>query len=430
MRAGFGYGRDGLTLDVPDGAEVFESRFPEPSGPADDLVLHAVRHPVESPPLGEALAKRRSGDVVVVVSDATRPVPYAEFLPGLLGEIEAAGVLQEEILILVATGTHRASTPEERVEMFGRSVAENYLIVDHSADDDAGLVELPGRSASGARVRLNRHFMAAGFRLVTGLVEPHFMAGFSGGRKAVCPGLADLATVRQFHGPEFLADPRATNGRLEGNPLHEEARSVARLAGVDFSLNVVIDRSRRVVGAFAGALEAAHEAACRLAADCTCRKAERPADVVVTSCGGHPLDATFYQCVKGMVSCLPAVRSGGAVIAFGACSEGIGSPEYGALMRRYAGRWRAFLEDIGKPGVFTRDQWEFQMQCRALEKVEQGGLHFVTGGLSSEELAVLSVTPHRVEDGDVAAAVQGLVDAHAAGGTVAVFPEGPYCAAV
>lgn len=424
-------GRHEIRLSVPEGSEVYESSFPEPTGSAADLVLEAVLTPIGTPPLRVALSRRKPGDVVVVVSDVTRPIPYAEFLPEFLREIEAAGVARGEIILLIATGMHRPSTPQERREMLGAQVAADYTVIDHEAGDNSDLVDLPAGSASGARVRLNRRFMEAGFRIVTGLVEPHFMAGFSGGRKAVCPGLASLDTIRSFHGERSLSDPAARNANLDGNPLHEEAVSVARLAGVDFSLNVVLDGGRRLVRAFAGELAAAHGAACGFVRECACREVGREADVVLTSSGGYPLDATFYQCVKGFVSCLPAVKEGGKVIAFGGCSEGAGSPEYAALMEDYSGRWREFLADIKEPGVFTRDQWQFQMHARALEKVGQENLHFVTDGLSAATLQKLSVNGHAAGAGGVGRIVQRLLGrALARGGTLAVFPEGPYCAPV
>jgi nickel-dependent lactate racemase len=431
MELPFRCGRYTIRLRLPDSADVYASDFPEPPAPADDLVLRAVRAPAGAPPLRDALVRRRPGDVAVVVSDITRPIPYATFLPALLAEIESAGVPRAQVLILIATGMHRPSTPAERVEMLGPEVPKRYRVEDHRAEDAAQLVELPGRTASGARVRLDRRFVEAGFRLITGLVEPHFMAGFSGGRKAVCPGLAGLETVRQFHGAAFLADPRARNVNLEGNPLHAEALSVARQAGVDFSLNVVLDGARRVAAAFAGGLEPAHDAACAFVRRCACRPVRREADVVVTSGGGHPLDATFYQCVKGFVSCLPAVRTGGTVIAFGGCAEGVGGPEYAALLARYAGRWREFLGDIRKPGVFTKDQWEFQMHALALEKVGEERLHFVSDGLPAETLATMSVSGRAAPAGGAGPAVQELLDRALAGGkTVAAFPEGPYCVPV
>ncbi len=430
MQISFLCGRDGTELKVPPDALVYESCFPEPAPSAAEAVLDALQRPLGSAQLDGLLRGSRGGDVVVVVSDITRPIPYARFLPTLLAQVEAAGVAREAILILIATGMHRPSTPAEREEMLGPPAGQ-YRVVDHRADDDEGLVELPGKSWAGSRVRLDRHYVEAGFRIVTGLVEPHFMAGFSGGRKAVCPGLASLETIRQFHGEAFLGNPLACNARLAGNPCHEEALSIARMARPDFSLNVVQNRDRQVVRAFAGDLDAAHERACEFVRSCACPRVEREADVVVTSSGGYPLDATFYQCVKGMVSCLPAVREGGVIVSFGGCSEGIGSAEYAELMRQYSGRWQEFLSDIRKPGVFIRDQWELQMQARALARVGQQNLHFVTDGLADEELQYLSVNGHAVQPGEVAGRVQELLEEIVADGmTVAVLPEGPYCAPV
>jgi len=430
MHISFGCGRQEIGLTLPDGARVYASLFPPPETPADKTVLAAVRAPVGARPMADALRARRAGDVVVVVSDVTRPIPYAQFLPGLLLEIEEAGVARDDIIVLVATGMHRPSTAAEQREMYG-DVAGKYRIVNHVAQDDANLVELPGTSWSGARVRVNRYYVEAGFRLVTGLVEPHFMAGFSGGRKSVCPGLCSLETVCNFHGYAFLSDPLACNGSLSGNPCHEEAVSVARMAPPDFSLNVVLNRDRQVVRAFAGDVMAAHAEACDFVRDCACPSVATEADVVVTSCGGYPLDATFYQCVKGMVSCLPAVRRGGVIVSFAGCSEGIGSVEYTNLMRGYTGRWRQFIEDIQKPGCFVKDQWELQMQTRVLEKVGQDGLHFVTDGLSTDDLAVCFVNGHAAASGEVGPRVQELLDGLVKdGATVAAFPEGPYCAPV
>ena len=427
MEASLPCGRDEVRIRIPDDAIVYESRYPAPSASAAELALEAVRNPIGAPPLAKCLRSRGEGDVVVVVSDVTRPIPYASFLPRLLEEIEAADVGRDEVLVLVATGMHRATTPAERREMFGE-LAGRCRIVDHDATDEENLLELPGASWSGARVRLNRCYVQAGFRMVTGLVEPHFMAGFSGGRKAVCPGLVGMESITRFHGEPFLSSPRARNGNLAGNPLHQEALSVARLAGADFSLNVVVNRQRQVVRAFAGELEAAHARACRFVSTCACPTVAARVHVAVSSSGGYPLDATFYQCVKAMVGCLPAIVQGGAAIVFGGCSEGIGSAEYAGLMKHYAGRWREFLDDIRKPGAFTRDQWEFQMQCRALAHLGQENLHFITDGLGRDELSQLSVNACAVEPGGVQAAVQGLLDELLEDGkTLAVFPEGPYC---
>ncbi|MBN1670082.1 MAG: nickel-dependent lactate racemase, partial [Kiritimatiellae bacterium] len=430
MQVDFAYGRGEIALEVPAEATVYASAYPAADLPPAELVLEAVRAPLEALPLAEVVKARRPGDVVVVVSDITRPIPYRAFLPELLDEIEGVGVGSEQILILVATGMHRPSTAAERAEMFG-GLADRYRIADHDAADAAGLIELPGRTWGGARVEVNRRYMEAGCRIVTGLVEPHFMAGFSGGRKAICPGLASLATIERFHGAEILANPAARNAHLADNPCHNESLSVARMAPPDFSLNVVLNRNRDLVAAFAGGLEAAHRQACAFVRRHACPAVAAPADVVVTSCGGYPLDATFYQCVKGFVSCLPAVREGGVIVAFGSCSEGIGSTEYERIMDRYAGSWRDFLADIREPGVFTRDQWQFQMHARALERVGQANLHFVTDGIAEDVLSLLSVNGHAVSRAGVRAEVQGLLDAcDTDRAAIALLPEGPYCTPV
>ena len=425
------YGQHTLEVNCPDDALVYQARFPAPAADPAERVLEALAAPLGANSLMDVVKARRAGAVVVVVSDITRPVPYRAFLARMLAQIEAAGVSRNEVLVLIATGMHRPSTAAERLEMFGAEVVRDYRIVDHRADCDAELVELPGVSWSGNRVRLNRLFVNAGCRIVTGLVEPHFMVGFSGGRKAVCPGLVSLDTIRRFHGYEFIAHGSTRSALLEGNPCHEEALSVARQAGVDFALNVVMNHKRQVVRAFAGELEQAHAAACAFAHACCCPRVETEADVLLTSCGGHPLDTTFYQCVKGFVSPLPAVKQGGVIICAGGCSEGIGSEEYRGILQRYAGRWREFLQDIQQPGVFTKDQWELQIHTRALLKTGQEDLHFVTSGVPQPLLDTLNVRGHAVEPQHAAATVQRLLDEAArSGARVAVIPEGPYCAPV
>jgi nickel-dependent lactate racemase len=427
----FHCGRRELALAFPDAAHVYRAAYPAATAPMDRTVLCAVRNPHGGKALRDSLAGRRAGEVVVTVSDITRPIPYAAFLPALLAEIEGADVSRSDIVVLIATGMHRPSTPSERLAMFGPEVVAGYRIVDHAAEDEAELATVPRGDGHPGDFRLNRRFLEAGFRFITGLVEPHFMAGFSGGRKAVMPGLAGLAAVRRFHGYEMLANPLSANGILDGNPCHAEALAAARAAGVDFSLNVVLDGERHVAAAFAGALEPAHAAACAFVRKCACPAVVEPMDVAVTSCGGYPLDDTFYQCVKGMVSCLPAVRPGGVILALGGCGEGIGGPEYMATMREF-GRFPArYLEVLRDPAFFRKDQWQLQMQCRTLAKVGLANLRFFTPGLDGANFADLAVTGARVAEEDMAATVQREIDRlAAAGATFALFPEGPYCAPV
>lgn len=428
MNIAIPYDTSTLAIDVPDHAMVYRTTYPSPPAPASALVAEALNSPAQSLPLRQALGLRREGRVVVVVSDITRPIPYRAFLRVLVDEIESAGVCREDILIIVATGMHRPSTQEERAYMFG-GIAEEYRIEDHDAGGE--LKEVAGLSLSGRPVSLNRSFVDAGFRIVTGLVEPHFMAGFSGGRKAVCPGLASLDTIQAFHGYDFLSSPKAANARLEGNPCHEESLSVARLAGVDYSLNVVLDGSRRIVAAYAGDIEAAHLMACAYVKRHACPMVREEADAVITGCGGYPLDATFYQCVKGMVAAVPAVKQGGMIIAAGGCRERMGSPEYRDVMSRHAHDFRGFLRHIRTSKRVEKDQWEFQMQIRALDRVGTEGLVFFSSGLDEEEAGHCSARAVCSDAGSIARSLQDMVNRIAReGGSIAVIPEGPYCTPV
>ncbi|MFZ2658346.1 MAG: nickel-dependent lactate racemase [Victivallales bacterium] len=429
MNMKFLYGRKEIELSVPDDSMVYSSKFPEPEKIDSETVLESVMNPAGSKPLVELLKGHAKGKVAIAVSDITRPIPYSRFLPELLGEIKSANIAEKDIVIIIATGMHRPSTKKERLEMFGKGIVENYKIIDHKAEVESELVELSGKSWSGNKVKINRAFAEAGFKITTGLVEPHFMAGFSGGRKAVCPGLSSLETVRKFHGYGFLSSPLACNGNLEGNPCHLESMSIAKLAGVDFSVNVVLNNERKLVRAFSGDLEAAHSAACKFVSGCSCPKVEMEADIAVTSCGGHPLDATFYQCVKGMVSCLPAVKKNGIILAFGSCVEGIGSPEYQATMEKYSGIWREFIDDIRNPAVFIKDQWQLQMQSRVLEKTGQDKLYFATHGIPAGRLAGLSVNGISANQRGIEKSVRRIFESSLKKGMkVALFPEGPYCA--
>ncbi len=423
------YGDRFLTLDVPAGSIVYEPGLPAATEAAAAIVLRACESPCGSDPLTDCLAARRPESVCLVVSDITRPIPYTSFLPQFLAVVEAAGIARDAITILIATGMHRPSTPDERRRMFGDDVCRCYRIVGHEADNEEDLVALDSPTVSGARVRVNRHYVQADFKILTGLVEPHFMAGFSGGRKAVCPGLVDLQTIRNFHGHQFLGAPAARNLNLHNNPCHDEAESVARIAGVDFTVNVILSDDRRVVNAFAGDLVAAHAAAVEKAREYTGVAVSREADLVVTGCGGAPLDTTFYQCVKGIVSCLPAVREGGRILAFGSCREGIGSAAYAELMKRYQHDHHEFLRDISAPNVFTKDQWQLQMQCRALHKVGRNRLFFATDAFDVPTASGLSVVPVVLQadavEADLNRKLAGLAETSE---IVAVIPDGPYCA--
>ncbi|MCK5278874.1 MAG: nickel-dependent lactate racemase, partial [Cyclobacteriaceae bacterium] len=431
MQINLKYGRENIPVNVPDNSIIYNSKYPANIQSAKELLQDALANPSQNYFLGEALYKRREGKFVIVVSDITRPVPYKLFLPLLLQEIEKADVNREEILILIATGMHRVSSLSERIEMFGEEIVNNYNIIDHNAKDVSNLKTLDELSWSGLPVSLNRHYMEAGFRIVSGLVEPHFMAGFSGGRKSICPGIASLDAVRNFHGFDFLDHPNAKTACLIDNPLHEEALSVAHLAPADYAVQIVLDQQKAVNHIICGDLFHAHQEAVEYVKACCCPVVEKEADLVLTSSGGYPLDATFYQCVKGIVNTLPAVKENGTIICMGSCSEGIGSEEYAETMKKYSGRSEEFLRDISEGAGFIKDQWQLQMHIRALRKLGQEHIHFFTSGIEQEELRSLSVHPHASNKNEIQKEVQMLIDRCVEDkGVIAVLPEGPYCSPI
>jgi len=427
----FRYGKDDIQLKVPDDSLSYAPQY-EPTGMEGcDMLLDSIANPTGCLPLGRLLQEKRKGHVAIVVSDITRPIPYRSFLPHLLEAVGKEGIRREEIVILVATGMHRPSTHDEKIYMFGKDIVDNYTIVDHEAENESTLSLVEGTSWSGAEIKLNRYYVEAGFRIITGLVEPHFMAGFSGGRKAICPGLASLKTVQMFHGYRFLSHPNAANTLLADNPCHLENTSIARLCPADFSINIVLDQERNINRIMAGEQTVSLEKTISYVKEKSCRKVESLADVAITSCGGYPLDDTFYQCVKGFVNCLPAIKQGAEIIAFGSCTEGTGSAEYTSIMKKYAFRHDDFINDIRDGRFFIKDQWQLQMHIRVLEKTGQQNLHFFTAGIPSDVLALLSVNGHPTTRAHLVDALQNQIDeAVASGKRIAVFPEGPYCSPV
>ena len=364
MKISVPYGRTRMEADVPDDRllGVFEAPIPSPAPDPDAEVARALDAPIGSPRLEELAAGRRSA--VVILSDHTRPVPSRHLVPALLGRLRR-GNPAIDVTLLVATGCHRATRREELVEKLGEEIVANERIVLHDSTDESSLVDA-GVLPSGGRLRLNRLALETDLLLSEGFIEPHFFAGFSGGRKAVLPGVASRETVLANHCAEFIADPRARTGILEGNPVHRDMVFAADRARLAFVLNVVIDPGKRIVRAFAGAHRAAHEAGCAFLAG-ACRVRVPAADIVVTSNGGHPLDQNVYQSVKGMTAGEAAAREGGAIVLCAACGDGHGGEGFLRMLSE-APSPRALLDRIlAVPRDRTEpDQWQVQILARIL----------------------------------------------------------------
>jgi len=410
------YGRTGLTVALPEDIQVSllepskGAPLPDPCG----AVAQALAHPIAAAPLADLARGRR--DATVVISDKTRPVPNGTVLPSILHTLERAGIAPERIEILVATGLHRANTTDELVEMTSAEIVTRYRVRNHVARDAGAHVHL-GRTLRGTDVWIDRGFVNADLKIVTGLIEPHLMAGYSGGRKGVCPGLAGVETMRSAHGVRMLED-NVGPGIIDGNPFHEDLLEIARRVRVDFLVDVSIDRARRLTGVFAGDLEQAHAAGVRAVEREVRVDIAAPADIVITCAGGYPLDDTFYQSIKGLTAALNIVRRGGVIILAAALTEGIGSPEFQQLLRDTRGN-DEFMQRVSSPGFFRIDQWMVQHLCQVRRKAE---VFVVTHSLPSDVVQGLLVEPA----GSVADALRRALPAYGAHPHVAVLPQGPY----
>ncbi len=419
------YDRSGMELRVPDSAVILEGQ-PVPALPdADAAVAEALAKPIGSKPLAELIAARKPKTVAITISDITRPVPNRQFLPPMLKILNDCGIADDNIVIIVGTGMHRHSTPEELEILVGADILSRIEVLDHDAHDPATLVKV----SDSPQISVCRRFVEADFRIVTGYIEAHFMAGFSGGRKGVCPALVDLKTVQMFHGYKTLSHPLADNGVIDGNPCHEISLQVARTVGVDFLFNVAISRDRRIAGIYCGDLVKAHAVGCKQVAKWTTAAIDPPYDLVVTCGGGFPLDTTFYQTVKGMCTALPALGPDSTLLQVSGCSQQLGSKAYTDLLLEWDNDWQGFIADIKANCDTTKlDQWEYQMQCRVLSRIGMKKLLFVSDGIPADIQRKISVNP-MLGKGDAQARAQKAIDDFVVanpGAKIAIIPEGPY----
>ncbi len=391
------FGRHVLNLSLPPNCVELSMRdvpvVPDPKG----AIEKAFSNPIGSPRLEEIIHKKGKSpeemSVAIAVSDITRPVPYKGekgILQPILKRLESSGIPKQKIKIIVATGMHRPSTKEEKVEMYGEEVVQNYIILDHDCENN-DLLESIGKTQRETDVYVNRDFFFSDLKIATGLVESHFMTGISGGRKAICPGLVDVKTIQRFHGVTYLEDPHADNLILEGNPCHEEAIEVAKTVGIDFIFNVTLDKDMRITGVFAGDLEKAHRAAFQHMKGYTAVSIEQEYDIILTH-GGY-VGRNHYQTAKAACGALPAIKNGGTLIiaADNRDMEPIGTPEYRSLIHllKLQGIDR-YLKIISHPDwKFTKDQWEPEVWGRVLRKIGEEGLIYCTLEISKEDYCLL-----------------------------------------
>jgi nickel-dependent lactate racemase len=419
MNINMKYGKTGLSLDLPGDIDV--TLIQKETMPVLKDPEGAIKAAFANPVNGKTLREEAKGcrNCCILICDITRPVPNSLILPVLVKELLHAGMALGAITIVVATGLHKPNEGDELRELVGSDwILDNVIVANHFArrDDDH---EFIGTTSGGIEARLDRRFIQSDLRIVVGLVEPHFMAGYSGGRKIVAPGIAHEKTIREFHCARILEDCRASNCIIESNPLHAAQMEILQMVGRCLAVNTVIDEDRRISFVNFGEIEESHLEAVSFVRPYAEIKLKTRFKTVVTSSAGYPLDKTYYQTIKGMVGALDILEPGGDLIIVSACSEGIGSPEYAEAQLCLTDEGpEAFLRGIIEKKYAAVDEWQTEMQVKAMKRAN---IFLYTEGLTKEQQTLTGVT---VIDSP-SAAVTESVKAHS-DSRVAVIPEGPY----
>jgi nickel-dependent lactate racemase len=420
MKIPLKYGRGEIEIDLPDETDVSIIRKPAmPVLPDPAMAIAtALDQPVSSPCLEVAAAT--ASTACIAICDITRPVPNHLFLRPIIERLISAGMNASAITVIVATGLHRPNEGDELAELVGDPwVLENVNVVNHFARNDDDHVRLGETPTRGTVVRIDRRFVDADIRIATGLVEPHFMAGYSGGRKLIAPGLAHAETITTFHSARFMADPAAANCNFAGNPLHEEQLEIVRMLGGALALNVVIDEDRNLSFVNFGEIVESHAESVNFVRDYCEVSVPRQFQTVVTSAAGYPLDKTYYQTVKGMVGAMDILAPGGDLIIASECSEGMGSAEFVAAQQRLVQQGPdAFLQSILEKSHADIDEWQTQMQ---LKPMSVGNIYLFSDALRSSDHRTTGVTVTRSIDDAITGSLKRNRD-----NAVAVIPEGPY----
>ena len=413
-RVKLAYGKHGLEVDFPaERTTVIEPRYMAglPSEPA--ALRAALRAPHASAPLRERVPA--SARVGIVVCDITRAIPSDRILPVVLEELDHLD--PANVTIFIATGTHRANTPDELDRMLGPAVARSYRIVNHDAFDLSRHRYL-GETPSGGPIWIESDFLDQDFKILTGFIEPHLFAGFSGGPKMVAPGLASIETVHHLHGARMIADPRAIWGITHGNPMHDTIRAISEVVKPDFALDVALNKEHQITAVFAGDLVTEHKLGCEYVKATAMQPVDRPYEVVVTTNSGYPLDMNLYQAIKGVSAANQIVAPNGAIVAAAECSDGL--PEFGNFkdILRMKTSPAALLEMIQTEDFRVHDQWQVQVQTQIQGRAT---VHFHTDGLTPEQVRAAHLEPCD----DVAETVDRLVHAAGPDARIAVLPQGP-----
>lgn len=411
MNIRLAYGKNGLDVSLPDDLRfdivepAYVTALPDQAG----AIRQALRHPIGSAPLRKLVGS--SDTVGIVCNDITRPTPYRVILPALLAELSY--VRDDSITLFIATGTHRANTPDELRAILGEQVTDRFRIVQNDANDreSHGLV---GTTRSGNEIWIHKEYLRCDVRILTGLIEPHFFAGFSGGGKACMPGLALLESVLRNHSAGNINHPKATWGVTHGNPVWEDIREAALMTSPSFLLNVALNREQRITAVFAGDMEQAHEYGCAFVGRHAMVPVSRPYDIVITSNSGYPLDLNLYQSVKGMSAAARITKDHGAIIVAADCCDGI--PEHGEYKRLLSDA--SLLERIRSGACVVQDAWQAQIHALICERAD---VYLFSHNLTDEQIGLSMLKPCR----DIAQTIGQLLRLYGPDASTCVLPDGP-----
>ncbi|HEY1895898.1 MAG TPA: nickel-dependent lactate racemase [Terracidiphilus sp.] len=420
MKSLFLFGKGGIEVSVPNGFDCHEVRSRKAVALADEAAAlnAALDHPIACEPLMDLARGRKTA--AISVCDITRPAPNRITLPPLLARLHKAGIASDSIIILIATGLHRAATSEEVDIIVGPEIAAKYRVVSHNARAREEH-HYAGETRRGTPVYVDERFVSADLHITLGFIEQHLMLGFSGGRKLIVPGLAAQETIKVIHSTRFIREPLATEGSIIGNPLHEELLECARMIRHDFIVDVALTQEqtgdRKIAGVFAGDPVRAHAAGVEFVEKACLEEVDEPADAVITSAAGFPLDLTFYQSVKGITAAAHIAKPGAPILMVAECAEGMGSAEFKRMIKTM-GSFSDYLDEVRDAPVEI-DRW--QVEKLALAGV-QNDIYFFAPGVKKEELGQLGTRWFGDIDEAIAAVLRGVPK----GARVALVPEGPY----
>ncbi|MDN3017933.1 nickel-dependent lactate racemase [Paenibacillus sp. BSR1-1] len=412
MKTNLLYGQNELEVEVSEDAFIVEpNHLP---GLENDIgaLKEALKNPIGTGPLKEMV--KATDKVAIVISDITRPTPNHKMVPVLIEELNHVPI--ENFVIINGTGTHRDQTREEFVQMLGDWVVDNVRIINNQCHDQETLVNV-GKSKFGCDVYLNKEYVEADFRIVTGFIEPHFFAGFSGGPKGIMPGIAGIETIMTFHNARMIGDARSTWGNMEDNPVQEMTREINRMCKPNFMLNVTLNREKEITAVFAGELYEAHDKGCEFVKEHAMIKCDDRFDVVITSNSGYPLDQNLYQAVKGMSAAHKIVKKGGTIIVASECSDGLPSHGNYSKIFEFADSPQALLDLINDPNFKMFDQWQVQKQAVTQVWADV----YVYSMLTDEQVIGSMLKPtHNIEQ-----TLEELKQTYGENMSIAVLPLGP-----